>query len=116
MKPLKIDIRQDKKIIENEKEILEGYQMKYFVSFIPDFLLKHAYKSKDTNNDLKYYLKEKKKYTYIATWYSDKEPIISEYYYDKDCNIVCYLIYSPEAYYPSLQSVMIYKKTISEVS
>lgn len=110
MKPLKIEIRQEMNVIQDEKEVLEGYEPKYYVSFIPDFLEKHTYNGKDKNNDLKYYLKEKEKYTYIATWYSDREPILSEYYYDKNGNIVCYLIYSPKDYYPSLQSVMIYKR------
>lgn len=115
MKPLQFKIREDKNIITDEKEILEGYNPAYFVSFIPEFLLKHTYNGKDKNNDLKYYLKEKEKYTYIATWYSDREPILSEYYYDKKGNIVCYLIFNSKNNYPSLESVMIYKKT-SEVS
>ena len=111
MKPLKIEIRQEMNVIQDEKEVLEGYEPKYFVSFIPDFLEKHTYNGKDKNNDLKYYLKERKKYKYIATWVSKpEESLFTEYYYDKDNNIVCYLIYSPKDYCPSLQSVMIYKR------
>lgn len=116
MKPLKIEIKTEMNVIQDEKEILDGYEPKYFVSFIPDFLEKHVYNGKDKNNDLKYYLKERKKYTYIGTWQSKTEEFIyTEYYYDKKDNIICYLIFAPMGHYPSLQSVMIYHRN-KEVS
>lgn len=117
MKPIKINLRTDTKVVEDEKEILDGYEMKFFVSFIPDFLQKHSLYAKDKNNDLKYYLNQREKYTYIGTWKTKtKDEIYTEYYYDKDNNVICYLIFAPRGHYPSLESVMIYKKKIREVS
>lgn len=108
---------------KKESEIIEEGEYKYEkqYNFLPQFLEeiydgRNADKLKDANNSILQYSKKRKELQYIASL-KDRTAIV-EYYYDKDCNIVAFLIdrtgnkNTPLV----LTAVAIFKKNKCEVS
>ena len=110
MKPIKYELRKDKKLYSKENEIIDGYKRSERYSFTPEVLEDAGMLTQ--NHILEKYLKQKENYTYIGTIEMKHQThnYYVEYYYTEN-GIIAFLIYEPKGkYYPSLDTILIYER------
>ena len=116
MKPIQSLPQEKPKLVKNEVELIQGYELDSFYNFMPEWLediytgsnKQHLQNSNIAMQDLAY---KKQEYIYIASIkYKDS---IVEYYYDSNYNILSYLINivkNNKSIYYNLVTIAVYKR------
>ena len=116
MKPIQSLPQEKPKLVKNEVELIQGYELDSFYNFMPEWLediytgsnKQHLQNSNIAMQDLAY---KKQDYTYIAS-IKYKNSIV-EYYYDSNYNILSYLINivkNNRNIYYNLVTIAVYKR------
>lgn len=121
MKPIVIEEYENPIYKKEEKEIIDEteYRFEHQYNFMPGFMEecyddKGVDKLKESNQKILHYSKIRKELQYIASLKEGE--YIAEYYYDKESNIVGFLIDKVFKDTQILASVGIYKKIECEVN
>lgn len=116
MKPIQSLPQEKTKLVKNEVELIQGYELDSFYNFMPEWLediytgsnKQHLQNSNIAMQDLAY---KKQEYIYIAS-IKYKNSIV-EYYYDSNYNILAYLINivkNNRSIYYNLVTIAVYKR------
>ena len=116
MKPIQSLPQEKPKLVKNEVELIQGYELDSFYNFMPEWLediytgsnKQHIQNSNIAMQDLAY---KKQDYIYIAS-IKYKNSIV-EYYYDSNYNILSYLINivkNNRSIYYNLVTIAVYKR------
>ena len=116
MKPIQSLPQEKPKLVKNEVELIQGYELDSFYNFMPEWLediytgsnKKNLQNSNVAMQDLAY---KKQEYIYIAS-IKYKNSIV-EYYYDSNYNILSYLINivkNNRNIYYNLVTIAVYKR------
>lgn len=116
MKPIQSLPQEKPKLVKNEVELIQGYELDSFYNFMPEWLediytgsnKQHLQNSNIAMQDLAY---KKQEYIYIAS-IKYKNSIV-EYYYDSNYNILSYLINivkNNRNIYYNLVTIAVYKR------
>lgn len=116
MKPIQSLPQEKPKLVKNEVELIQGYELDRFYNFMPEWLediytgsnKQHLQNSNIAMQDLAY---KKQDYIYIAS-IKYKNSIV-EYYYDSNYNILSYLINmvkNNRNIYYNLVTIAVYKR------
>ena len=116
MKPIQSLPQEKPKLVKNEVELIQGYELDSFYNFMPEWLediytgsnKKNLQNSNVAMQDLAY---KKQEYIYIAS-IKYKNSIV-EYYYDSNYNILAYLINivkNNRNIYYNLVTIAVYKR------